>query len=72
MCDSCGYKSPLFIPLTSIFVGFVILMFNMGVLPENSDKFWPVIPVIIGLIGLSNMGCTDCMTPTKTKKKSKR
>jgi len=70
MCDSCGYKNSLFIPLTSIFVGFVILMFNMGMLPEGSEKFWPIIPVIIGLIGLSNMGCTS---PGLTgKKKSKK
>ena len=47
-----GYFWPLFL----IFVGTAILLVNIGALPSESWRFWPIILIIPGLIKLSNFG----------------
>lgn len=69
MCENCGYNHKLFWPLTLIFVGALIMMMNVGILPAGLWKFWPVLLVVVGLVGLSG-SCDDCKP--YTKKKSKR
>ena len=70
MCENCGYNNKLFWPLTLIFVGTLVMMINVGVLPMVMWKFWPILLVVIGLVGLSG-SCDDCKMKTTSKKKKK-
>lgn len=70
MCENCGYNSKLFWPLTLIFVGTLVMMVNVGVLPMVLWKFWPILLVVIGLVGLSG-SCDSCRVKTVSKKKKK-
>jgi uncharacterized membrane protein len=71
MCENCGYNNKLFWPLTLIFVGTLVMMINVGVLPMVMWKFWPILLVVIGLVGLSGM-CEDCKVSTTKKTTSKK
>ena len=74
MCN-CGYNNKLFWPLTLVFVGVIVLMINLGVLSSSLLRVWPIVLVIIGLIGITS-GCDECnpvkklnSKPTSKKKK---
>lgn len=71
MCEYCGFNNRLFWPLTLIFVGVLIMMLNVGVIPEDAVKLWPAIPVVIGLVGLSST-CDNCRVETRSKRSSKK
>ncbi len=47
-----GYFWPLFL----IFVGTLILLVNLGILPPDTWRFWPIILIIPGLLKLSSFG----------------
>ena len=65
------YSNPIFLPLTLIFVGVLALMVKTGVLPADIVNLWPVIPVLIGLIGLSNLADSSAMSSSGGKRSSK-
>lgn len=69
MCENCGYNSKLFWPLTLIFVGTIVMMVNIGVLPMVLWKFWPILLVVIGLVGLSG-SCENCGVKKTSSSKS--
>ncbi|HZZ98326.1 MAG TPA: hypothetical protein VFG51_00155 [Candidatus Saccharimonadia bacterium] len=71
MCEYCGFNNKLFWPLTLIFVGVLVMMLNIGVLPAAAWRLWPAIPVVIGLVGLSAT-CDNCRVETKRKSSKKR
>lgn len=71
MCGQCGYNHKLFWPLTLIFVGTLVMMLNIGVLPMVLWKFWPVVLVVIGLVGLSG-SCDECRMDSGVKKSAKK
>lgn len=64
------FKSPLVLPLTLIFAGVLAFMATTGILPATVLRFWPVIFVILGLIGLVSLS-TEEITGTSEKKSAK-
>lgn len=46
------YSSGLFWALVFAFGGFLIYANNMGMVPETLKPFWPVIFIIMGLVGI--------------------
>lgn len=69
MCENCGYNNKLFWPLTLIFLGTLIMMVNVGILPRGLVAFWPVVLVVIGLVGLSG-SCDNCRVKTPAVKRN--
>ena len=63
------FKSPLVLPLTLIFAGVLAFMATTGVLPATVLRFWPIVFVILGLVGLVSLS-TDEIMPTQTVKKT--
>lgn len=63
------FKSPLVLPLTLIFAGVLAFMATTGVLPATVLRFWPIVFVVLGLVGLVSLS-TDELMPTTTAKKS--
>lgn len=71
------FKSPLVLPLTLIFAGVLAFMATTGVLPATVLRFWPIVFVVLGLIGLVSLSSEELMmgesktktasAPTKTK-----
>ncbi|MEO8581476.1 MAG: DUF5668 domain-containing protein [Patescibacteria group bacterium] len=51
----------LLIAVTVIFVGVILLLGNMGVIPNSVMAIWPVVLVVAGLVGLI------CVDPEKRK-----
>jgi hypothetical protein len=49
----------LFWPVFLIFVGTVILLVNLGILPEQTWRYWPLILIIPGLLKLSGIVDSD-------------
>lgn len=49
----------LFWPVFLILVGTAILLVNLGILPPDSWRFWPVIIIIPGLLKLSGFGMDE-------------
>ena len=52
----------VFWPVFLILVGTAILLVNVGILPPDTWRFWPLILVFLGLFKLSGFG-----TPEKKK-----
>ncbi len=46
----------MFAPVFLILVGALILLWNVGILPPGSWRFWPLILIIPGLIKISGFG----------------
>lgn len=61
------FKSPLVLPLTLIFAGVLAFMATTGVLPASVLRFWPIVFVVLGLVGLVSLS-TDEIMPTKPTK----
>lgn len=66
------FKSPLVLPLTLIFAGVLAFMATTGILPPQVLRFWPIIFVILGLVGLVSLSSDELMgeTTSSTKKSS--
>ena len=45
-------RSNLFWPVVMIMVGVIILMINLGYLPAGTGRYWPILPIIWGLLKL--------------------
>lgn len=56
------FKSPLVLPLTLIFAGVLAFMATTGILPATMLRFWPIIFVVLGLIGLASLSTDEIMT----------
>lgn len=59
------FSSPLVLPLTLIFAGVLAFMATTGILPPVVMRFWPVIFVILGLVGLVSLSSDDLMAEPK-------
>ena len=46
----------VFWPVVAILLGVVVLMVNLGYLPQVTVNYWPVLPVLWGLLKLSESG----------------
>jgi hypothetical protein len=55
------FKSPLVLPLTLIFAGVLAFMATTGVLPATVLRFWPIVFVILGLVGLVSLSSDELM-----------
>lgn len=64
-------KSPLILPMTLIVAGVLAFMATTGILPPTVFRLWPVIFVILGIVGLISLSSEELMTDGKTKKSSK-
>lgn len=58
------FKSPLVLPLTLIFAGVLAFMATTGLLPAELLRFWPIVFVILGLIGLVSLSSEEIMGET--------
>jgi hypothetical protein len=68
------FKSPLVLPLTLIFAGVLAFMATTGILPAELLRFWPVVFVALGLVGLVSLSSDELMndiTGSKAKKSAK-
>lgn len=46
----------VFWPAFLILVGAAILLVNLGILPPETWRFWPIILILLGLIKLAGFG----------------
>lgn len=49
----------VFLPVFLILVGTAILLVNLGILPPDTWRFWPVIFIVLGLYKLSGFGIQE-------------
>ena len=49
----------LFWPVFIIFAGTAVLLVNLGVLPPDTWRFWPVIFILLGLFKLVGFGVSE-------------
>lgn len=49
----------VFWPVFLILVGTAILLVNLGLLPQQTWQFWPIILIIPGLLKLSGFSSQD-------------
>lgn len=64
------FKSPLILPLTLIFAGVLAFMATTGVLPATVLRFWPIVFVVLGLIGLVSLSSEELMMGESKPSKS--
>lgn len=64
------FKSPLVLPLTLIFAGVLAFMATTGVLPATVLRFWPIVFVVLGLIGLVSLSSEELMNEMPQPKKA--
>lgn len=55
------FKSPLVLPLTLIFAGVLAFMATTDLLPPQVLSFWPIIFVVLGLIGLVSLSTEEIL-----------
>lgn len=53
------FKSPLVLPVTLIFAGALAFMATTGILPPDVMRLWPIIFVILGLVGLVSLSSEE-------------
>ncbi|MCD8484402.1 DUF5668 domain-containing protein [Candidatus Woesebacteria bacterium] len=63
------FRSPLVLPLTLIFAGVLAFMATTGVLPPTVLRFWPIVFVILGLVGLVSLSSEELTGQTTTTSK---
>lgn len=63
-------QSPLMLPVTLITAGVLAFMATTGILPPSLFRLWPVIFVILGVVGLLSISSEDMLEPASSKKKS--
>ncbi len=66
------FKSPLVLPLTLIFAGVLAFMATTGVLPATVLRFWPIVFVILGLIGLVSLSSEELTNEMPSEKTHRR
>jgi len=67
-------KRGVFWPVTFILVGSIMLLIKLQVLPAGVLSYWPVLLIVFGLIGLSNIdgsGGAKSKPIAKAKKRKK-
>jgi hypothetical protein len=64
-------KSPLILPMTLIVAGVLAFMATTGILPPTVFRLWPVIFVILGIVGLISLSSEELMSEGKKKTTSK-
>lgn len=64
-------KSPLILPMTLIVAGVLAFMATTGILPPTVFRLWPVIFVILGIVGLISLSSEELMSEGKKKTASK-
>ncbi len=52
-------RSGLFGPVFIILVGVLILLVNLGLLPPETWRFWPLILILFGLLKLIEPGVPE-------------
>lgn len=62
-------KKGVFWPIVLILVGSLILMVKVQILPAEILSYWPVLLIVFGLMGLSNIDSKSAKTVTKKRKK---
>ncbi len=65
------FKSPLVLPLTLIFAGVLAFMATTGILPPTVLRFWPIVFVVLGLVGLVSLS-TDELISNSSASSSKK
>lgn len=65
------FKSPLVLPLTLIFAGVLAFMATTGILPAELLRFWPVVFVALGLVGLVSLSSDELMSDLSSGKSKK-
>lgn len=65
------FRSPLVLPLTLIFAGVLAFMATTGVLPAAVLRFWPIVFVILGLVGLVSLSSEELAGETTSAPKAK-
>lgn len=65
------FKSPLVLPLTLIFAGVLAFMATTGILPAELLRFWPVVFVALGLVGLVSLSSDELMSDLSGGKSKK-
>jgi hypothetical protein len=63
------FKSPLVLPLTLIFAGVLAFMVTTGILPAQVMRLWPILFVILGLIGLVSLSNEEIFCDTSLEEK---
>jgi hypothetical protein len=63
------FKSPLVLPLTLIFAGVLAFMVTTGILPAQVMRLWPILFVILGLIGLVSLSNEEIFCDTSMEEK---
>lgn len=58
-------STTLLMAVTAIFVGVLLLLGNMGVLPPSITGLWPVVLIVAGLVALT------CFEGEKKQQKKK-
>lgn len=63
-------KSPLILPVTLTIAAVLAFMATTGILPPTMFRLWPVLFVILGVVGLLSLSSEELEQPTKkaTKK----
>jgi hypothetical protein len=64
-------KSPLILPLTLIVAGVLAFMATTGILPPTVFRLWPVIFVILGIVGLISLSSEELLSSNSGKKSGK-
>lgn len=62
------FRSPLVLPLTLIFAGVLAFMATTGILPATVLRFWPIVFVILGLVGLVSLSSEELAGKTTAPK----
>lgn len=65
-------KSPLILPMTLIVAGVLAFMATTGILPPTVFRLWPVIFVILGIVGLISLSSEELMSESKPRKSSSK
>lgn len=60
------------LPVVVIFVGVLLLLGNMEIIPAELTAFWPVVLVVGGLVGLTSMDSAQSARSSTPKAKQLR
>lgn len=63
------FRSPLVLPLTLIFAGVLAFMATTGILPATVLRFWPIVFVVLGLVGLVSLSSEELAGKSTSSRK---
>ena len=66
------FRSPLVLPLTLIFAGVLAFMATTGILPATVLRFWPIVFVVLGLVGLVSLSSEELSGKSASSSSSKK